>query len=88
MSLNFKAFNTELNYDWLEVRDGDSASSNLIGSRISGSVNSSQKLSTGNSMTIIFDTDHSGPRSGFEVQVEKIKVLEGNGGLNVGNRYD
>ena len=71
MSLTFIHFTTESS-DWLEVRDGDSATANLIGSRISGRADiSRRKFSTGNSMTLIFNTDHIMTNKGFEVQVDR-----------------
>ena len=54
-------------YDYLEIRDGPSADSPLIGSRICGSTAPQPIQSTGNSMTLIFHTDGSVTKTGFKI---------------------
>ena len=71
VSIQFTAFNIETHsscvYDWLEIRDGDSASSPLIGSRMCGATIPGAIQSTGNSMTLIFHTDSSVSKTGFKI---------------------
>ena len=57
-------------WDYLEVRDGPSASSNVIGSKLCGDLDPvpTPIQSTGNSMTLIFHTDGSVTRSGFKIR--------------------
>ena len=73
VSIQFTAFNIETHsscvYDWLEIRDGDSASSPLIGSRMCGTTIPGAIQSTGNSMTIRFHSDGANVRSGFKFGV-------------------
>ena len=54
-------------YDYLEVRDGPSASSSLIGSKHCGATAPAPIQSTGNSMTLIFHTDSSFQKAGFKI---------------------
>ena len=53
-------------YDYLEVRDGPSSSSNLIG-KFCYNVAPSPIQSTGNAMTLIFHTDFSNIYTGFKI---------------------
>ena len=70
--LTFEFFDIEPNelceFDWLEVRDGNSSEDNLIGSKLCGSVIPRPILSTGNSLTLVFHTDTSGSNKGFKIR--------------------
>ena len=56
------------NYDYIEVRDGPSVDSNLIGNeRLCGSTAPAPIQSTGNTMTLIFHTDGSFTKTGFKI---------------------
>ena len=72
--IRFEAFNIEshssCNYDYLEVRDGESSSSNLIGSKLCGTTIPEAMESSGSSMTLIFRSDSSVVRSGFKLIAE------------------
>ena len=72
--IRFEAFNIESHsscrYDYLEVRDGESSSSNLIGSRLCGTTIPEAVESSGSSMTLIFHSDSSVERSGFRLIAE------------------
>ena len=57
-------------YDYLEVRDGESSSSNIIGSKLCGCSHYDAIESTGSSMTLVFHTDSSGGRTGFKIVAE------------------
>ena len=69
--IRFEAFNIELSkscaYDYIEVRDGDSANSNLIGSRLCGTTIPDPIESSGSSLTLIFHTDVNTVETGFEI---------------------
>ena len=60
---------SDCDYDWLEIRDGDSANSNIIGSKLCGSGTPSPVESTGNSLTLVFHSDFSVNRKGFQIRV-------------------
>ena len=49
------------------MRDGPSASSTMIGSKLCGNAQPAPIQSTGNSMTLIFHTDNSAPKTGFKI---------------------
>ena len=72
--IRFEAFNVESHtscrYDYLEVRDGDSSSSSMIGSKLCGDLIPDAIESTGSSMTLVFHTDSSAIRTGFRIVVE------------------
>ena len=73
VSLHFLKFNLE-GYsdcfaDWLEVRDGDDATSNVIGKKLCGSKLPSPIISSGNTMFIHFHTDSSLEYSGFKFRI-------------------
>ena len=75
--IRFEAFNVEsqssCNYDYLEVRDGDSSSSSIIGTKLCGGLSISIPAdieSTGSSMTLVFHTDGSAQRTGFKIIAE------------------
>ena len=75
--IHFETFNLGYSYsctsysDYLEVRDGNSSSSDLIGSRLCGTDIPEKKVSTGNSVTLAIHTNNYGAYSGF-----RLKVLE------------
>ena len=55
--------------DWLEVRDGEDATSNVIGKKLCGSKLPSPIVSSGNTMFIHFHTDSSLEYSGFKFRI-------------------
>ena len=56
------------NYDYIEVRDGPTIESNLIGNtRLCGRNVPAPIQSTGNTMTLIFHTDNSVTKTGFKI---------------------
>ena len=57
-------------FDWLEVRDGDSDTSNLIEPRLCGNKKPEPMMSTTNSLTILFHSDLGIKLSGFMIQVD------------------
>ena len=71
--IRFEAFNVESHsscrYDYLEVRDGDSSSSSIIGSKLCGGLIPSAIESTGSSMTLVFHTDSSARAAGFKIVI-------------------
>ena len=78
VSIQFESFDIEqesdCDYDWLEIREGASASSPLIGYKLCGSSNPGTILSTGNSITLIFHSDGSVTASGFKLKFEEGKI--------------
>ena len=55
-------------HDYIEVRDGPSLDSNLIGNkRLCGTTAPAPIQSTGNTMILIFHTDHSVTKTGFKI---------------------
>ena len=54
-------------WDYLEARDGPSADSPLIDSKICGETAPLPIQSTGNSMTLVFHTDGSVAKTGFKI---------------------
>ena len=72
--IRFEAFNVESHsscrYDYLEVRDGDSSSSSIIGEKLCAEFFPDAIESTGSSMTLVFHTDASATRTGFKIIVE------------------
>ena len=74
ISIQFLAFDIESNsecaWDWLEIRDGDSADSSLLGSKLCGTTNPDSIESTSNTLTLVFHTDSSVIRSGFMIKAE------------------
>ena len=79
--IRFEAFNVESHsscrYDYLEVRDGDSSSSSVIGSKLCGDIIPDAIESSGSSMTLVFHTDSSAKRTGFKIVVELGKNKSG-----------
>lgn len=80
MRLSFKAFQVESSsscqFDYVEIRDGESASSELLG-RFCGSTIPAPIMSSGNQVTIKFGTDGSGQYRGFQLSFEKIVTCGG-----------
>uniref|UniRef100_A0A671PZU1 CUB and sushi domain-containing protein 1-like n=1 Tax=Sinocyclocheilus anshuiensis TaxID=1608454 RepID=A0A671PZU1_9TELE len=72
-SLNLILFQTEVNYDTLEVRDGPSNSSPLIG-EYHGTQAPHFLISTGNYMYLLFTTDNSRSSEGFQIRYESIMM--------------
>ena len=72
--LQFLSFNLEssstCSYDYLQIRDGDTESANLIGSNLCGDQIPNQIVSSGNTMYMYFHTDGSTVRSGFKLRVD------------------
>ena len=61
-------------YDWLEIRDGPSAGSNMLVSNLCGRTIPNPILSTGNSLTLILQTDSSVTGSGFMINAKLGKI--------------
>ncbi|XP_006165358.1 CUB and sushi domain-containing protein 1-like, partial [Tupaia chinensis] len=84
IKITFDRFQTEVNYDTLEVRDGPTSSSPLIG-EYHGTQAPQFLISTGNFMYLLFTTDNSRSSVGFlihyeiEVNVASRRVGESNG---------
>lgn len=62
-------FQTEVNYDTLEIRDGPSASSPLIG-EYHGTQAPHFLISTSNFLFLLFATDNSRSAAGFSIRYE------------------
>lgn len=65
----FVRFQTEVNYDTLEIRDGPSASSPLIG-EYHGTQAPHFLISTSNFLFLLFTTDNSRSAAGFSIRYE------------------
>ena len=78
VSIQFEAFNLEDHsscaYDWLEITEGGSSTSSVIGSKLCGSSNPGTIVATGNSVTLYFHSDESVTSSGFKLKIEEGKV--------------
>ena len=61
-------------YDYLEVRDGESSSSNIIGSKLCGCSHYDAIESTGSSMTLVFHADDYNQLTGFKAVAELGKI--------------
>lgn len=72
-------FQTEVNYDTLEVRDGPASSSPLIG-EYHGTQAPQFLISTGNYMYLLFTTDSSRANVGFLIHYESKWPLAGSQG--------
>ena len=72
--IKFEEFDVEphlsCRYDYLEVRDGDSSSSSVIGSKLCGDIIPDAIESSGSSMTLVFHTDSSARAAGFKIVAE------------------
>ncbi|KAL7877436.1 hypothetical protein SRHO_G00040790 [Serrasalmus rhombeus] len=69
IKISFDRFQTEVNYDTLEIRDGPSNSSPLIG-EYHGTQAPHFLISTGNYMYLLFTTDNSRSSEGFQIRYE------------------
>ncbi|MCS7189561.1 MAG: T9SS type A sorting domain-containing protein [Bacteroidia bacterium] len=65
IELSFSSFNTELNYDFVEVYDGPSTNHPLLG-RYSGNSIPPILTSSGGSMLVVFTSDSSVTRAGWQ----------------------
>ena len=78
MFIKFTHFNLEpslsCDYDWLEVRDGPSIVSSMLGSKLCGGTIPHKMVSTGNSLTLIFYTDFYYTLSGFMIKAKLGKI--------------
>lgn len=69
MCASLSRFQTEVNYDTLEIRDGPSASSPLIG-EYHGTQAPHFLISTSNVLFLLFTTDNSRSAAGFSIRYE------------------
>nr|XP_014341913.1 PREDICTED: CUB and sushi domain-containing protein 1-like [Latimeria chalumnae] len=69
----FDRFQTEVNYDTLEIRDGPANSSPLIG-EYHGTQAPQFLISTGNFMYLLFTTDNSRSSVGFQIHYESVTL--------------
>ncbi|XP_075058584.1 CUB and sushi domain-containing protein 1 [Mixophyes fleayi] len=82
VKISFERFQTEVNYDILEVRDGPANSSPLIG-EYHGTQAPQFLISTGNYMYLLFITDNSRSSVGFLIRYESV-TLESDSCLDPG----
>uniref|UniRef100_A0A8C0U790 CUB and Sushi multiple domains 1 n=1 Tax=Cyanistes caeruleus TaxID=156563 RepID=A0A8C0U790_CYACU len=82
IKITFDRFQTEVNYDTLEVRDGPANSSPLIG-EYHGTQAPQFLISTGNYMYLLFTTDNSRSSVGFLIHYESV-TLESDSCLDPG----
>uniref|UniRef100_A0A8C8Z1I0 CUB and Sushi multiple domains 1 n=1 Tax=Prolemur simus TaxID=1328070 RepID=A0A8C8Z1I0_PROSS len=82
IKITFDRFQTEVNYDTLEVRDGPAGSSPLIG-EYHGTQAPQFLISTGNFMYLLFTTDNSRSSVGFLIHYESV-TLESDSCLDPG----
>nr|XP_043886771.1 CUB and sushi domain-containing protein 1-like [Solea senegalensis] len=73
VKINFDRFQTEVNYDTLEIRDGPSASSPLIG-EYHGTQAPHFLISTSNFLFLLFTTDNSRSAAGFSIRYESVTM--------------
>uniref|UniRef100_A0A3Q2WZ86 CUB and Sushi multiple domains 1 n=1 Tax=Haplochromis burtoni TaxID=8153 RepID=A0A3Q2WZ86_HAPBU len=73
VKIHFDKFQTEVNYDTLEIRDGPSASSLLIG-EYHGTQAPHFLISTSNFLFLLFTTDNSRSAAGFSIRYESVKM--------------
>uniref|UniRef100_A0A8C5NLT2 CUB and Sushi multiple domains 2 n=4 Tax=Passeriformes TaxID=9126 RepID=A0A8C5NLT2_JUNHY len=73
IKITFDRFKTEVNYDTLEVRDGRSYSSPLIGV-YDGTQVPQFLISTSNHLYLLFTTDKSHSDIGFQIRYETVKL--------------
>ncbi len=72
--LTFSEFNTELNFDYVKVYDGEDEFSDMIGA-FSGADIPSDIISSSNHLYITFETDDGNNRSGWEASYETYNVV-------------
>ncbi|XP_072264529.1 CUB and sushi domain-containing protein 1 [Pyxicephalus adspersus] len=82
VKITFERFQTEVNYDILEVRDGPANSSPLIG-EYHGTQAPQFLISTGNFLYLLFTTDNSRSSVGFLIRYESV-TLESDSCLDPG----
>uniref|UniRef100_A0A672FLN5 CUB and Sushi multiple domains 1 n=1 Tax=Salarias fasciatus TaxID=181472 RepID=A0A672FLN5_SALFA len=73
VKIHFDKFQTEVNYDTLEIRDGPSASSPLIG-EYHGTQAPHFLISTSHFLFLLFTTDNSRSAAGFSIRYESVKM--------------
>ncbi|KAG7230246.1 hypothetical protein INR49_012379, partial [Caranx melampygus] len=73
VKIHFDRFQTEVNYDTLEIRDGPSSSSPLIG-EYHGTQAPHFLISTSNFLFLLFTTDNSRSAAGFSIRYESVKM--------------
>ena len=77
--LNFIEFDFEseskCGYDWLEVRDGRTSGSPLIGSKLCGNELPKRITSKGNYLFVRFHSDGSTTKAGFRIQMDNQGIL-------------
>ncbi|MBN3320802.1 CSMD1 protein, partial [Atractosteus spatula] len=73
IKISFERFQTEVNYDTLEIRDGPANSSPLIG-EYHGTQAPHFLISTSNYMYLLFTTDNSRSSVGFQIRYESIMM--------------
>ncbi|XP_047218456.1 CUB and sushi domain-containing protein 1-like [Girardinichthys multiradiatus] len=73
VKIHFDKFQTEVNYDTLEIRDGPSVSSPLIG-EYHGTQAPHFLISTSNFLFLLFTTDNSRSSAGFSIRYESVKM--------------
>ncbi|XP_030270316.1 CUB and sushi domain-containing protein 1-like isoform X1 [Sparus aurata] len=73
VKIHFDRFQTEVNYDTLEIRDGPSTSSPLIG-EYHGTQAPHFLISTSNVLFLLFTTDNSRSAVGFSIRYESVRM--------------
>uniref|UniRef100_A0A8C5AG62 CUB and Sushi multiple domains 1 n=1 Tax=Gadus morhua TaxID=8049 RepID=A0A8C5AG62_GADMO len=73
VKIHFDRFQTEVNYDTLEIRDGPSTSSPVIG-EYHGSQAPHFLISTSNFLFLLFTTDNSRSAAGFSIRYESVMM--------------
>ncbi|MBN3314648.1 CSMD3 protein, partial [Atractosteus spatula] len=73
IKITFDRFQTELNYDFLEIHDGPNLLSPLIGS-YNGTQVPQFLFSSSNHLYLLFTTDNSRSNSGFKIYYESVTV--------------
>ncbi|CAL8403736.1 unnamed protein product, partial [Boreogadus saida] len=76
VKIHFDRFQTEVNYDTLEIRDGPSTSSPVIG-EYHGSQAPHFLISTSNFLFLLFTTDNSRSAAGFSIRYEGVMMESG-----------
>ena len=61
--------------DWLEVHDGDSPDSDMIGEKLCGYEFPGHMESTGHSITLVFHSDNKDQYKGFRIKVDPGRLL-------------
>ncbi|XP_039595033.1 CUB and sushi domain-containing protein 1-like [Polypterus senegalus] len=73
IKISFDRFQTEVNYDTLEIRDGPVNSSPLIG-EYHGTQAPHFLVSTSNALYLLFTTDNSRASVGFQIHYESVRL--------------